>query len=239
MIKSNLSKIEIFNLNEISFFPPTFISDNIVFQSLAEGTFYMPEKLNEFKEDFLKNIASVIHNFSLTKQNELKISNFISNFKDINIENNLNSEIVLINLKILKKYKHLKVRESLTHGDLKFDHIYILNNKIEYVIDWENVGIRSIFFDLLNLFIPWFVHRSFNFIIIKNYVIRFIKRYLPNLLKDILKKYDIYFCLFALERFKRINEARSIKFDKNSANQRYNFIFKNLTKEIYREHKNI
>ena len=41
--------------------------------------------------------------------------------------------------------------------------MYFLNNKLEYVIDWENVGIRSIYFDIFNFFTPWFVKRSYKF----------------------------------------------------------------------------
>ena len=33
---------------------------------------------------------------------------------------------------------------SLTHGDLKFEHMYFLNNKLEYVVDWENVDVDQI-----------------------------------------------------------------------------------------------
>ena len=65
---------------------------------------------------------------------------------------------------MLKNNKNETFRTSLTHGDFKFEHLFNLDDKLEYVVDWENVNVRSIFFDLLNFFVLWFVHRSFNYL---------------------------------------------------------------------------
>ena len=107
---------------------------------------------------------------------------------------------------------------------------------MEYLIDWENVDLRSIFFDLLNFFTPWFVHRSYNYPQIKKYISKFIQNYLPHLQIFIQDKYDLYFAIFAMERYKRIDNARSIEFDINEAYKRYNFIFNKLTDGINHEY---
>ena len=90
------------------------------------------------------------------------------------------------------------------------------------------VGIRSIFFDVMNFFIPWFQRRSYDYFEIKKYILKFIKKYTPSLQNDIKNKYDIYFSIYALERYKRIQNGRTKKFDIEDANKRYNNLFKNL-----------
>ena len=39
-------------------------------------------------------------------------------------------------------------------------------------------------------------------------------------------------CLFVLERYIRINDARSLRLDKDEAFNRFNLLFKNLINEI-------
>ena len=72
---------------------------------------------------------------------------------------------------------------------------------MEYVIDWERVETRSIFFDIFNFFIPWFARRSYDYLEIKKFMLNFIKNYLPNLKSLIEEKYDLYFNLFVLSVF--------------------------------------
>ena len=136
----------------------------------------------------------------------------------------------------LKKNQDQNIVTSLTHGDLKFEHLFILDNQLEYVIDWENADIRSIFFDLLNFFIPWFVRRSYNYIQIKEYIFAFIQKYLPDLESLILKKYDLYFSIYGLERYKRMFEVRTIEFDLDAAYKRYHLLLYKLSEELNCEH---
>ena len=67
----------------------------------------------------------------------------------------------------------------------------MINNKLEFLIDWESVGERSIFFDIYNIFVPWFIHRNYNYKDIKFYISKFIKTYVPALAVDLLEKYDL------------------------------------------------
>ena len=226
----NIKKFDRLELHKIKFFPPTYISDDLVFQQLAKGIYYRPNNLVDFNSTLSKNIAHVINILSSLKNNEIKISDYLANFDSLNIKETLNSKIINVFILKLKKYKNETFKTTLTHGDFKFEHIFILNNKLEYVVDWENVDERSILFDLLNFFIPWFVHRSFNYSQIKDYIKKFIEVYLPCF-NAFSKKYDLYFSIFALERYMRINQARSIEFDKNKAYTRYNLLFKNLINE--------
>ncbi len=226
-IKLTINKFDKFKLNKIKFFPPIYISGNLVFQKLAKGNYYRPNNLTDFNSIFLNNIAQVINILSSLKNNEIKVSDYLNNFDALNYNDALNSKIINIFVLKIKNYKNETFKTSLTHGDFKFEHLFNLDNKLEYVVDWENVGERSIIFDLFNFFIPWFIHRSFNYSQIKNYIKEFIQFYLPHF-NPIGKKYDLYFSIFALERYVRINQARSVEFNLDEAYKRYNFIFKKL-----------
>ena len=140
---------------------------------------------------------------------------------------------------LLKNYPNENIITTLTHGDFKFEHLFTLNNKLEYVVDWENVGVRSIFFDLLNFFVPWFVNRSYNYSQIKNYILKFIQDFLPHLHDCILNKYDLYFSVYALERYMRLSGARSSDFDLDAAYKRYNLLLKNLSEEVFSKNLDI
>lgn len=228
-IQLTINKFDKLQLNKIKFFPSTHISGDLVFQQLAKGTYYQPNNLADFNSNLLNNIAQVINILSSLKNSETKVADYLSNFETSYIKDSLNSKIINIFILTLKTYKNESFRTALTHGDFKFEHLFNLNNKLEYVVDWENVGVRSIFFDLLNFFIPWFVHRSFNYSQIKNYIHEFTQAHLPFFSNHISKKYDLYFSIFALERYMRINNARSVAFDLDEAYKRYNFIFQKLT----------
>jgi len=228
-IQFAINKFEKLELNKIKFFPPTHISDDLVFQKLAKGSYYRPNNLDEFNPNLLNNISEVIKILSSLKNNEAKVADCLDCFETSYIKEPLNSKIINIFILMLKNNKNETYRTSLTHGDFKFEHLFNLDEKLEYVVDWENVNVRSIFFDLLNFFVPWFVHRSFNYSEIKNYIHKFIQFYHPYFLDHISKKYDLYFSIFALERYMRINSARSVEFNLDEAYKRYNFIFNKLT----------
>ena len=234
-----VKKINKYGLDKIKFFPKTYKSKNIVFQDLALGNFYRPEKLADFKSDLLSIIAEVINQLSSKNKNKNYISSYVSKFKFSKKKDPLNLEI-LNNFNIfINNNLEKKIITSLTHGDFKFEHLFILENNLEYLVDWENVGLRSVSFDLLNFFTPWFVKRSYNYLQIKKFIFEFTKDYLPNLKKEFESKFDIYFCIFALERYMRIHNSRTIKFNLNQAYRRYNYLFKNLSQEIFNEQKNI
>ena len=158
----------------------------------------------------------------------MNLSKYLLKSFNKNKKDKLNSFIINSSISILKKYHKENIRLSLTHGDFKFEHLFLVNNRIDYLIDWENVGIRSVFFDLFNFFVPWFVKRNFKYFEIKNHILNFVKNYLPNLMKNIENKYDMYFYIFVIERYKRINHERYLNFDKNRAFKRFNFLFKKL-----------
>ena len=229
--KKFLKKIDRFQLEKINFFPKTYSNKKIVFQVLAKGNFYRPNKLSDICSNLKTNIASIINDISAENVREIKISKYLDNFKFLKVKDQLNLNIRRNFIFILNKYKKEDIKTSLTHGDFKFDHLSSINGNIEYLIDWENVGIRSIFFDLMNFFIPWFVKRSYNFFEIKKYICKFINDYLPNLEKDIQNKFEIYFCLYGLERYERMHNGRTVEFNIDEAYRRYNFLFKELIKE--------
>ena len=85
----------------------------------------------------------------------------------------------------INNYLEEKIITSLTHGDFKFEHLFVLENNLEYLVDWENVDLRSVSFDLFNFFTPWFVKRSYNYLQIKKFICEFAKDYLPNLKKNL------------------------------------------------------
>ncbi|MDC2997463.1 phosphotransferase [Candidatus Pelagibacter sp.] len=223
-----LKKINKYNLINIDFFPPTNHENGLISQKLAKGIFNRPKNLLQFDSDILKNISEVISVLSTLNNAKIKISNHIKNFKYSRKEDPLNYKIIKKMHSSLNKYEEENIQTALTHGDFKCEHLYSLNTQLEYVIDWENVGIRSVFFDLLNFFVPWFAKRSYNYTDIKNYILQFVKSYLPQFRKVLIGKYDLYFSVFALERYARMYNGRSSKFNLNSARKRYYSLFKDL-----------
>ena len=220
-------------MKNIYFFPPTFFFRGIVIQNLSRGTNYIPKKISEFNNSLLTSISKIIHTLSSKKKLKLKVDKYLNSFKFLNAKNLSNQKIISKLVLILKKYKKEKIITTLTHGDFKSEHLFLLNNKLEYVIDWENVGRRSVFFDLFNYFIPWFAQRSHNYFKIKVFILKFVKKYLPHLLSCASDKYDLYFSIFALERYSRIYNRKSVKFDrKQKAYKRYSNIFKKLISDI-------
>ena len=188
--------------------------------------------MSELSQNLTNNIAETINILSKLEKNKIKVSNYLDNLKFTETQDSLNFQILNTFILIIKNHKDEEINISLTHGDFKFEHLFTKDNQLEYLIDWENVGLRVIFFDLMNFFIPWFVHRSFNYIQIKDYINQFVKNYLPHLEGCIKEKYDLYFSVFALERYIRINDKKNLEFDKNKAYQRYNILFKSLANEL-------
>jgi thiamine kinase-like enzyme len=227
-----IEKIKELQLRNIKFFPQTHVSGELIFQQLAKGIYFRPEKMAQLNQNLKSNIAETINVLSKLKKNTIKVSNYISDLKFTETQDPLNFQIINTLFLTIKKHKKEEINISLTHGDFKFEHLFTKDNQLEYLIDWENVGLRIVFFDLMNFFIPWFVHRSFNYIQIKDYINQFIKDYLPHLEDYIKKKYDLYFSVFALERYIRINDKKNLEFDKNKAYRRYNLLFRNLANEL-------
>ena len=223
--------IKKFQLENIKFFPQTFVSSDLIFQQLAQGIYFRPEKLSDLNQSLKNNIVETINTLSKFKKSKLKVSNYISHLKFINEHDQLNFNVINNFFQTIKKYKNEEIYISLTHGDFKFEHLFTKNNQVEYLIDWENTGLRIIFFDLMNFFIPWFVHRSFNYIQIKDYICQFTEKNLPHLKGYLNEKYDLYFSIFALERYTRISDKKNLEFDKNKAFRRYNLLFESLASE--------
>ena len=236
LIDSGVQNINQFNLHKIKFFPSTYHSEGLVIQQLAKGVFFRPDNFSDLTPNLLKNIANVIDVFSSLNGSKIEVGKYLNDLGTSYTEDSLNSKIINIFILKLKYFEHENLRLTLTHGDFKFEHLFILDNQLEYLIDWENAGLRSIFFDLLNFFVPWFVKRSYNYIEIKKYINKFIKTHLPQLQNYILDKYDLYFCVFALERYRRIHDARTIEFDLVSAYRRYNLLFKKISNGVILEH---
>ena len=225
LIDSSIKNINQFNLHKIKFFPPTYLSKSLIIQQLAKGVYFRPDNFSDLTPNLLKNIANVIDVFSSLNISKIEVSKYLKDFETSYTKDSLNFEIINIFISKLKNFEDEKLTITLTHGDFKFEHLFILDNQLEYLIDWENAGLRSIFFDLLNFFVPWFVNRSYNYAQIKKYINEFIKIHLPKLNYCIQDKYDLYFCIFVLERYKRIHDARTIKFDLDAAYKRFHSLF--------------
>ena len=224
-LDTSIKKIKQFNLHKINFFPPTCLSNKLIIQQLAKGNFFLPDKIAELTPILLENIAKVISVFSSLNISKIKVSEYLNDFETSYTKDFLNIEIINTFILKLKCFENENITLTLTHGDFKFDHLFILDNQLEYLIDWENVGLRSILFDLLNFFFPWFLRRSYNYDQIKEYINEFIKIHLPQVHNYINDKYDLYFCIFVLERYKRIHDARTLKFDLDAAYKRFNSLF--------------
>jgi len=228
LIDSGVRNINQFNLHKIKFFPPTYLSESLIIQQLAKGVFFRPDNFSDLTPNLLKNIANVIDVFSSLNVSKIEVSKYLNDLETSCAKDSLNSKIINIFILKLKYFEHENLRITLTHGDFKFEHLFILDDQLEYLVDWENAGLRSVFFDLLNFFVPWFVNRSYNYVQIKRYINEFIKTHLPQLQYYIQDKYDLYFCVFALERYRRIHDARTIEFDLDAAYKRFNSLFKKL-----------
>ena len=227
-IKSTLKKVYYYKVDKIKFFPKTYLLRKIVFQKLAKGKIYIPNNLSEFDSSLLSNIAFLVNKLSLRNNSKIKVSTYLNLNKFDKKVDKLNSKIISVFTEFLKKNPQETIRLSLTHGDFKFEHLFLIKGKLEYVIDWDCIGVRSIFFDVMNFFIPWFQKRSYDYFEIKEYILKFIKKYIPSLQNDIKNKYEVYFSIYALERYKRIQNARTTKFNINEAHKRYNDLFKKL-----------
>lgn len=221
-------RIKKFKLQNIKFFPKTFFKDGFVFQKLSKGNFYRPNKLSEMNDNLLKDVAEVANVLSSNYNRNLKVLDFLENFDSNFTNDKLTKKIVDINLLALNKISNNDIKFSLTHGDFKFEHLFLYRGKLEYVIDWETVETRSVFFDVFNFFIPWFAKRSYDYFEIKKFMLNFIENYLPNLKSLIQEKYDLYFNIFVLERFYRIKNSSAFLLDKKGAFERFNNIFKNF-----------
>ena len=227
-----LDKIDKYKLKDIIFFPPTYINDNLIYQKLSKGKFYRPNNFSESEEGLLNKIAETIKTLSSLNGKTLKLQNYLN---DINLENildKLNEKIINISILKLEKSYNKNIKVALTHGDFKFEHLFFLEEKIEFIIDWEDVDVRSVFFDLFNFFIPWFVRRSYNYSKIKIFISKFIENRLPHLKIYIKGNFEIYFCLFVIERYLRIKNARSLELNKDKAYKRFNLIFNDLIYEM-------
>ena len=224
----DIDDINKYKLNKINFFPKTTFNNDFIFQKLAKGVYYRPNKLSEFNEELLKNVSYIIEELSSICIQKTDFNNYINSLSLSFETDKLNFKITNRHFLHIEKHSKELILKSLTHGDLKFEHIFTLDGKLEYIVDWENVGIRSTFFDLFNFFIPWFIKRSYNYNDIKNYILKFVKNYLPQFKKVLIGKYDLYFSVFALERYARMYNGRSSKFNLNSARKRYYSLFKDL-----------
>lgn len=231
LIGLNIDKIKQFNLDKINFFPKTYIDDGLVIQQLATGSFFRPSDLSNFNAHLLKNIAKVINVFSFLNYRNIKVASYLKNLETFNIKNSLTSKIIKTFILKLKSYNEDSLNLSLTHGDFKFEHLFTIDNQIEYLVDWENVDVRSIYFDLFNFFVPWFIHRSYCYTEIKKFILEFIQNYLSQHFNDIKDRYDLYFSFFVLERFVRIKEKKTFEFNKDEAYERFELLFKNLINE--------
>tara|TARA_Y100000816_G_C26099844_1_gene582671 strand:- start:325 stop:1305 length:981 start_codon:yes stop_codon:yes gene_type:complete len=231
-----LKKIQDFKLNKIKFFPRTYLYKGMIFQQMAKGYFFRPNKFKDFNESLFKDLAKVINIFSSLNNKNIKVNRFIQKFKNQNLKDDLNFKILSTCILILKRKIKSSMKLSLTHGDLKFEHMYFLNNKLEYVVDWENVGIRSVYFDIFNFFTPWFAKRSYKYKILKKFILNFIDYYTPKLSKNLRNSFDFYFAAFALERYIRLHQGRTKEFNMNAAYKRYFFLFNKLINEIVSEY---
>ena len=228
LIGLSIDKIKQFNLDKIKFFPITYVDEGLIVQQLALGNFVRPEKLSDFNNYLLKNIAKVINVFSSLNNRNTNVSSYLKSLETSNINNSLTSKIIKTFTLKLKNYNEDYINMSLTHGDFKIEHLFTLNHELEYLIDWENVDVRSIYFDLFNFFVPWFVHRSHSYADIKEFILKFTQNYLSNHFDYIKDKYDLYFSVFVLERYARIESKKNFKFNRNKAYNRFELLFKNL-----------
>ena len=224
----SIDKIKQYKLDKIKFFPVTYVDDGLVVQQLAVGNFFRPHNISDFNEHLLKNIAKVISVFSYLNQRNIKVVNYLKSLEISNIKNSLSSKIIKNFILKIKNYNEDNIKISLTHGDFKFEHLFTINNELEYLVDWENVGVRSIYFDLFNFFVPWFVHRSHSYAEIKKFILKFIQNYLSQHFDVIEDKYDLYFSIFVLERYFRIEDKKNFEFNKNEGYKRFELLFKNL-----------
>lgn len=228
LIGLSITKIKQFNLDKIKFFPATYMDDELVIQQLAVGNYFRPNNLSDFNAHLFKNIAKVISVFSNLNNRNIKIINYLKILKVTDIKDSMSSKIIKTFILKLQNYNEDILNMSLTHGDFKFEHLFTLDNKLEYLIDWENVDVRSIYFDLFNFFVPWFVHRSYSYTDIKEFILKFSQNYLSNHFDYIKDNYDLYFSIFVLERYARIECKKNFKFNKNKAYHRFELLFKNL-----------
>ena len=72
------------------------------------------------------------------------------------------------------------------------------------------------------------MHRSYNYTDIKEFILKFSQNYLSNHFDYIKDNYDLYFSIFVLERYARIECKKNFKFNKNKAYHRFELLFKNL-----------
>lgn len=225
-----LNKINNYKINKIKFFPQISYTNGLVVQKLAKGVNCIPEQISNFNKHYFNSIAEVINTLSKINNYEMNVKDYVSkNNFNCNKNDLLNVEIIRKILFLLKNYNQKKIIISLTHGDFKFDHLFILNNNLEYLVDWEDAGERSIFYDLFNIFIPWFSRRTYNYQEIKNHIHKFTKIYIPTLFDEVFKCYDLYFLLYSLERYNRFKDKN---FNKEDAFKRYNVLVNKLIEEV-------
>ena len=85
---SFLKKIKDFKLNEIKFFPRTYLYKGMIFQQIAKGYFIRPNKFPDFKESFFKDFSKFINILSSLNNKKIKVNRFVKNFKNIMMTGN-------------------------------------------------------------------------------------------------------------------------------------------------------
>ena len=60
--------------------------------------------------------------------------------------------------------------------------------------------------------------------------------YIPKLSDDLKNNFDFYFAAFALKRYIRLHQTRTVKFEMNTAYKRYYLLFNKIIKEINSEY---
>jgi thiamine kinase-like enzyme len=239
-----------YNLFSISIFP-YFISNQGIKSRFCEGANSIPRNKEQIESYPFEEVWNCIESYQsgteVLKSAELYLNHTIGRI-EIELEKlqithkRLVWDIYTTIYKNIKKIqlKELMIRCALTHGDLKFEHIFVQNTKITSIIDWETLGVRSKYFDYYNLILPWMSHQhspaSSTLFDTRLRELTSTHKHFKHFYEDRDAEY-IYLQFYLLERLLRIFENKNSGYDKQNGINRFIKLSKFIG-EFYREQKN-
>ena len=197
------------------------------FTRLADGVSVIPSNWENLYTIYFPKINNALLALAKLSKfntvNSLEYANLLVDqiyikLEDVKCNQKISDSIGILASRSLTRLKQegLDIITGLSHGDLKFDHIFLFQSSLK-IIDWETVSIRSLMFDTINLVAPWISRRPELAYGLEDFLIRSTSELLQpiELVSDLWldEIIDTYVQVYILERIKRVLEVSSKSYD--------------------------